>query len=181
MLGEMKGKYSTVQDLIALQEELSAGVRAKAQNDFEARGLTLKSFVIANLNPSKTTADDLRTMGLLDTATYTQLQAADAMRDAAQNPSGGAGLTAGIGAGMGIGNLMNQSLQQGASQQQGQGGAAGAAAGMPDVMTPSEAASFLKVSEEDVLAAIEAGDLKARKMGNAFRISKSALEDFLKG
>ena len=181
MLGEMKGKYSTVQDLIALQEELSAGVRAKAQNDFEARGLTLKSFVIANLNPSKTTADDLRTMGLLDTATYTQLQAADAMRDAAQNPSGGAGLTAGIGAGMGIGNLMNQSLQQGASQQQGQGGAAGAAGGMPDVMTPSEAASFLKVSEEDVLAAIEAGDLKARKLGNAFRISKSAVEDFLKG
>ncbi len=180
MLGEMKGKYSTVQDLIALQEELSAGVRAKAQNDFEARGLTLKSFVIANLNPSKTTADDLRAMGLLDTATYTQLQAADAMRDAAQNPSGGAGLTAGIGAGMGIGNLMNQSLQQGA-QQQGQGGAAGAAAGMPDVMTPSEAASFLKVSEEDVLAAIEAGDLKARKLGNAFRISKGAVEDFLKG
>lgn len=180
MLGEMKGKYSTVQDLIALQEELSAGVRAKAQNDFEARGLTLKSFVIANLNPSKTTADDLRAMGLLDTATYTQLQAADAMRDAAQNPSGGAGLTAGIGAGMGIGNLMNQSLQQGASQQ-GQGGAAGAASGMPDVMTPSEAASFLKVSEEDVLAAIEAGDLKARKLGSAFRISKGAVEDFLKG
>ena len=179
MLGELKGKYTTVQDLIALQEELSAGVRAKAQDDFEARGLTLKSFVIANLNPSKTTADDLRAMGLLDTATYTQLQAADAMRDAAQNPSGGAGLTAGIGAGMGIGNLMNQSLQQGASQPQG--GQAGAAGAVPDVMTPSEAASLLKVSEEDVLAAIEAGDLKARKLGSAFRISKSALEEFLNG
>ena len=179
MLGEMKGKYSSVQDLIGLQEELSAGVRAKTQDDFEARGLSLKSFVIANLNPSKTTADDLRAMGLLDTATYTQLQAADAMRDAAQNPSGGAGLTAGIGAGMGIGNLMNQSLQ-GASQGQSQSGSGGAAA-MPDVMTPGEAASFLKVSEEDVVAAIEAGDLKARKLGNAFRISKSALEEFLKG
>jgi len=179
MLGEMKGKYETVQDLIALQEELSAGVRAKAQDDFEARGLLLKSFVVANLNPSKTTADDLRAMGLLDTATYTQLQAADAMRDAAQNPSGGAGLTAGIGAGMGIGNLMNQSLT-GATQQQAQSGT-GAAPSMPDVMTPSEAASFLKVSEEDVVAAIEAGDLKARKLGNAFRISKSALEEFLNG
>jgi excisionase family DNA binding protein len=181
MLGEMKGKYDSVQDLIALQEELSAGVRAKVQNDFEARGLTLKSFVIANLNPSKTSADDLRAMGLLDMATYTQLQAADAMRDAAQNPSGGAGLTAGIGAGMGIGNLMNQSLQQGASQQQGQGGAGGTSNAMPDVMTPAEAASFLKVSEEDVVAAIEAGDLKARKMGKALRISKSALEEFLNG
>jgi len=179
MLGEMKGKYTTVQDLIGLQEELSAGVRAKTQDDFEARGLLLKSFVVANLNPSKTTADDLRAMGLLDTATYTQLQAADAMRDAAQNPSGGAGLTAGIGAGMGIGNLMNKSLTE--SQQQTQSSAAGAAPTMPDVMTPSEAASFLKVSEEDVVAAIEAGDLKARKLGNAFRISKSALEEFLNG
>lgn len=180
MLGEMKGKYESVQDLIALQEELSAGVRAKVQPDFEARGLRLKSFVVANLNPSKTTADDLRTMGLLDTATYTQLQAADAMRDAAQNPSGGAGLTAGIGAGMGIGNLMNQSLQ-GATQQQSQGGSGGQAAAVPDVMTPAEAAKLLKVSEEDVLAAIEAGDLKARKLGNAFRISKGALEEFLNG
>ena len=45
-------------------------------------------------------------------------------------------------------------------------------------MTPSEAASYLRVSEEDVMAAIEAGDLKARKLGSAFRISKSALDEF---
>jgi excisionase family DNA binding protein len=51
---------------------------------------------------------------------------------------------------------------------------------MPDVMTPSEAASYLRVSEEDVVAAIDAGDLKARKIGNAFRISKEALQEFLK-
>ena len=48
-------------------------------------------------------------------------------------------------------------------------------------MTPAEAASFLKVSEEDVVAAITDGSLKARKLGNAFRISKEALEEFLKG
>ena len=110
MLGELKGKYTTVQDLIGLQEELSAGVRAKAQDDFEARGLALKAFVITNLSPSKTTAEDLRDMGLLDTATYTQLQAADAMRDAAQNPTGGAGLTAGIGAGLGSGSVMGEAV-----------------------------------------------------------------------
>lgn len=178
MLGEMKGKYATVQDLVGLQEELSAGVRAKAQDDFEARGLTLKAFVIANLNPSKTTAEDLRNMGLLDTATYTQLQAADAMRDAASNPSGGAGLTAGIGAGVGIGNLVGDALRGAAAQQ---GGAAAAAAGLPDVMTPTEAAQALKVSEEDVVAAIEAGELKAKKVGAAYRISKGNLEDFLSG
>lgn len=123
-------------------------------------------------------------MGMLDMATYTQLQAADAMRDAAQNEGGGAGLTAGIGAGMGIGNIMGQALQGGyqAPQQGGQsGGGASAAAGIPDVMTPSEAAAILKVSEEDVKAAIEAGDLKAKKLGSAYRISKAALEEFLKG
>ncbi len=48
-------------------------------------------------------------------------------------------------------------------------------------MTPSEAAGVLRVSEEDVLAAIEAGDLHARKLGSAYRISKSALDEFLGG
>ena len=118
-------------------------------------------------------------MGMLDMATYTQLQAADAMRDAASNPSGGAGLTAGIGAGMGIGNLMQQATS-GAMQQQSSGGARGSA-GIPDVMTPAEAAAILKVSEEDVLAAINDKSLRAKKMGNAYRISKSALEEFLSG
>jgi excisionase family DNA binding protein len=178
MLGEMKGKYQSVQDLLAVQEELGAGVRAKVSADFEARGLKLKSFVVANFSPSKTTADDLRSMGLLDTATYTQLQAADAMRDAAQNEGGGAGLTAGIGAGVGIGNVMGQALSGAAASGQPAAGAAGGAA-MPDVMTPGDAAGFLKVSEEDVLAAIEAGDLKAKKLGKAYRISKDALEEFL--
>ena len=117
-------------------------------------------------------------MGMLDMQTYTQLQAADAMRDAAQNPSGGAGLTAGIGAGMGIGNMISDSMR---STSQGQSGAQPAAGAMPDVMTPAEAAQFLKVSAEDVVAAIEAGDLKARKMGNAYRISKDSLNDFLNG
>ena len=119
-------------------------------------------------------------MGMLDMATYTQLQAADAMRDAAQNEGGGAGLTAGIGAGMGIGNLMQQATSGAVAQPQAAPAASGGAAnGIPDVMTPAEAAVILKVSQEDVMAAIEAGDLKAKKLGNAYRISKDALEKFL--
>ena len=55
------------------------------------------------------------------------------------------------------------------------------AAGIPDIMTPAEAADILRVSEEDVVAAIQAGDLKARKIGTAYRISREALEAFLKG
>ena len=182
VLGETTAK-SNVMELIGLTEELSAAVRAKGQDDFLAIGLLLKSFYIGNLKPSDKSAEELRQMGMLDMQTYTQLQAADAMRDAAQNPSGGAGLTAGIGAGMGIGNVLSGSLA--GMTQGGQASAAGAGAAnvpvIPDVMTPSEAATFLKVSEEDVLAAITAGDLKARKIGSAFRISKDALQEFLKG
>lgn len=117
-------------------------------------------------------------MGMLDMATYTQLQAADAMRDAAQNEGGGAGLTAGIGAGMGIGNLMGQALQGGFQNAAPGGGAAGGAK-MPDVMTPAEAAQFMKVTEADILAAIEDKSLKAKKIGKAYRISKEALEAFM--
>ena len=56
-----------------------------------------------------------------------------------------------------------------------------AASGTPDVMTPQQVADILKVSQEDVMAAIEAGDLKARKIGSAYRISKAALDEFLAG
>src|SRR5512141_3143530 len=178
LLGETTAAKSVV-DLIGLTEELGAGVRAKAQDDFEALGLILKSFYVGNLKPSSKSAQELRDMGMLDMATYTQLQAADAMRDAANNPSGGAGLTAGIGAGMGIGNLMQQATS--GAMQQGQSGGSAKPAGIPDVMTPAEAAGILRVSEEDVLAAIQSGDLKAKKLGSAFRISKEALEAFLKG
>lgn len=186
LLGETAANHSVV-ELIALNEELGAGVRAKAQDDFAAIGLTLKSFYIGNLKPSEKSAEELRAMGMLDMQTYTQLQAADALREAAQNPSGGAGLTAGIGAGMGIGNVLSQSLQgvAAASRPAPAAPAAPAANGgtpvTPDVMTPAEAASILKVSEEDVMASIQSGDLKAKKIGNAYRISKDSLEAFLKG
>lgn len=184
-LGETTQAKSVV-DLIGLTEEVGAAVRAKAQDDFEALGLTLKTFYIGNLKPSSKSAQELRDMGMLDMATYTQLQAADAMRDAAQNEGGGAGLTAGIGAGMGIGNLMQQATsgatqQPQQQQQQASSGGGAAAGGMPEVMTPSEAAAILKVSEEDIIAAIEDGTLKARKLGKAYRISNDALEEFLNG
>ena len=177
LLGETTGKKSVL-DLIGLTEELGSGVRAKAQDDFKAIGLTLKSFYIGNLKPSDKSAEELRAMGMLDMTTYTQLQAADALRDAAQNPSGGAGLTAGIGAGMGIGNVLSESLKGATS---GSSGGQAITDGISDVMTPGEVAKVLQVSEEDILAAIADKSLKAKKIGNAYRISKSSLEDFLKG
>jgi len=183
LLGETTSQKNVL-DLIGLTDELGAGVRAKAQDDFLAIGLLLKSFYIGNLKPSDKSAKELRDMGMLDMQTYTQLQAADAMRDAAQNPSGGAGLTAGIGAGMGIGNVLSGSLagmSQGQGQAQTQPTTPVPANVMPDIMTPSEASGFLKVSEEDVIAAINAGELKARKIGSAYRISKESLQEYLRG
>ncbi len=174
-----------VLQLIGLTEELGAAVKAKAQDDFAAIGLILKSFYISSLKPSEKSAEELRAMGMLDMNTYTQLQAADALRDAAKNQNGGAGLTAGIGAGMGLGNIISNaygnnqqaaaSAQQPVTPQQ-----SSSAAPVSDVMTPAEAATILRVSEEDVLSAIQAGDLKARKIGSAYRISKAALDEFLK-
>ncbi len=181
LLGETT-EASSVPELISLVEELGAGVRAKAQDDFRALGLTLKAFYIESLKPSTKSAEELRAMGMLDMATYTQLQAADAMRDAAQNPSGGAGLTAGIGAGMGLGTAIGDAIKQSRPGGEGEpsGEGPGDVGGPPDVMTPSEAAKFLRVAEEDVIAAIEAGDLKAKKLGKAYRISRGSLEEFLK-
>jgi excisionase family DNA binding protein len=172
LLGETTSATS-VPELIGLVEEMGTGVRAKALDDFKAIGMTLKSFYIESLKPSDKSAEELRAMGMLDMQTYTQLQAADAMRDAAQNPSGGAGLTAGIGAGMGIGDAIAESIKQ-----RGQG-AEGGAASVPDVMTPSEAAAYMKVAEEDIVAAIKEGQLKAKKIGKAYRISREALDEFL--
>lgn len=181
ILGET-GATRSVADIIGLTEEIGAAVRAKVQDDFAAIGLLLKSFYISNIKPSEKSAEELRAMGMLDMQTYTQLQAADALRDAARNESGGAGLTAGIGAGVGLGNVITQSLSgMSGTSNAGASQAQPVSNGMSDIMTPSEAAGVMRVSEEDVIAAIQAGDLKARKIGSAYRISKSALEDFLKG
>jgi excisionase family DNA binding protein len=176
------GAKKNVFEILALTEELGTAVRVKANDDFAALGVTLKSFYIGNIKPSEKSAEELRNMGMLDMQTYAQLQAADAMREAANNQNGGAGLTAGIGAGMGIGNVLNQSLQGiGSAAQSAAGVAPAGSNAVPAVMTPAEAASVMRVSEADVLAAITSGELKAKKIGESFRISKESLDAYLRG
>jgi excisionase family DNA binding protein len=77
---------------------------------------------------------------------------------------------------MGIGNLMGQALQGG---YQGPGTSGGGGAKIPDIMTPAEAAQVMKVTEDDILAAIKDKSLKAKKVGKAYRISKENLEAFM--
>jgi excisionase family DNA binding protein len=78
--------------------------------------------------------------------------------------------------------LQQQLLQQ---QQAAAGGAQpaqpAAPAATPDVMTPEQAAAVLQVSVDDVMAAIDGGELKAKKIGSSYRISKANLDEFLAG
>ena len=52
-------------------------------------------------------------------------------------------------------------------------------AGSADLMGLPEAAKYLGVSEADVMASITAGELKAKKIGSQYRITKSAIDQFL--
>ena len=49
-----------------------------------------------------------------------------------------------------------------------------------DLLTPADVARQLGVSEDDVMQSVTAGDLKAKKIGTAYRITRAALEEFLK-
>jgi membrane protease subunit (stomatin/prohibitin family) len=97
-------------DLASNYDELGKFTKSKLNEDFKEYGLELTKFVIENISlpPEVEAAMDRRTsMGVLgDAGRYAQFQAADAMRDAAQNPGGGAGAGVGLGAGFAIGNQM---------------------------------------------------------------------------
>ena len=134
LVGEMK---KSVIELSGMAEELTMGVRAKAAEEFAARGLNLTSVFVEYLGPTEETdkaIDEAASMGALgDMGAYMQFQAARAMRDAAQQPGGGAaGTGVGLGAGMGMGvamaQMLSQSMQQPAKQQ---APAASAASGTP--------------------------------------------------
>jgi excisionase family DNA binding protein len=53
-------------------------------------------------------------------------------------------------------------------------------AGGVQMLSPDEVARTLGVSEADVLATLEKGELKGKKIGSVWRITKPALDDYLK-
>jgi len=60
------------------------------------------------------------------------------------------------------------------------GGAPAPTAGAaPELLSPADAAKVLGVSEADVLQTLERGDLKGKKIGSTWRITKAALDQFL--
>ena len=101
-------------DLAANYDELSQFALSTLAPRIANLGLKLESFVIENISlPDEVEkAIDRRTsMGVVgDLNQYTQFQAAEAMRDAANNPNG----MGGIGAGMGAAAMMAQAMQNAA-------------------------------------------------------------------
>ncbi len=97
--------------------------------------------------------------------------------------SGGGGGAAGTAAELAVGfGLAQQMMQQGlaggaATPTVAPAPAAGATA-LPELLSPAEAAQALGVSEADVMAVLEAGDLKGKKIGSTWRIHRTALTSY---
>ncbi len=106
-LGEMK---IPALDLASQYKELGETIRAKINVEFASYGIEVTKFFVENISlPEEVEAamDRRASMGALGSVDqYMKFQAADALRDAAQNEGGGAGLGAGLGAGFAVGNQM---------------------------------------------------------------------------
>ena len=101
-------------DLAANYDELGNFGLNAINPRIQELGLQLTSFVIENISlPEEVekTMDRRTSMGVIgDMGRYTQYQAAEAMREAANNPAGGAGAGMGMGAGMAMGQMFVQSM-----------------------------------------------------------------------
>lgn len=128
ILGDMK---STLTDLPGMMTDLNTVSRASLSDDFDRIGLELVTFQAEAITPPEEVAkliDQRSGMGAIgDMGAFTQFQAAQAMRDAAQNPGGGgaAATGVGLGAGMAMGQAMADAINQ---SQRGGGQQVGAAA-----------------------------------------------------
>jgi excisionase family DNA binding protein len=57
--------------------------------------------------------------------------------------------------------------------------AAATAVALPDLLSPADVAKALGVSETDVMTIIESGELASKKIGAAYRIKRSALDEYI--
>ena len=158
-------------------------------------GIEMPSFIIENVSvpPEVEGAIDKRSsmaaIGNLND--YVKYQMAEAMT---KGEGGGmASAAAQLGAGLAMGQQMMAAMgsAQGTPPAGGAGGVqpppipgspgGPAGGGFPELLSAADAARALNVEEADVLAALAEGSLKGRKIGSAWRITRQALEEFLKG
>ena len=141
-LGELK---IPALDLASQYKELGEKIRVVINEDFSSWGLEVVKFYVENISlPEEVEAamDKRASMGALgNVQTYAQFQAADAMRDAAQNEGGGAGLGAGLGAGFAVGNQMVNAFGQNQAGGAGGGTPAAATVACPECGKPNAAAA----------------------------------------
>jgi excisionase family DNA binding protein len=145
-------------------------------------GLEMTSFVVENVSvpPEVEQAIDKRSsmaaVGNLND--YVKFQMAQGME------KGGNAGVGGIGAEMAVGMAMAQQMigQAGGIMAQATPGIAAPppAAGAPDLLTPAQVALALGVGEADVMASLEAGDLKGKKIGTQWRVTRAAVDAFLR-
>ena len=106
-----------VLDLAGNYQRMSLLALEQIAPDLTKMGVILTQFLVENISlpPEVESALDKRTqMGVLGNMDqYAKFQSAEAIRDAAQNPGGGAGLGAGLGAGMAVGAHMANSFAAG--------------------------------------------------------------------
>lgn len=145
-------------------------------------GIEITSFVLENASvpPEVEAAIDKRSsmsaIGNLND--YVKFQMAEGMAKGGPNAAGSAAEIA-----MGFG-MAQQMMAQGAFSINPAAGAAtppplpGAAPAV-DILTPAQIAQTLGVTETDVISSIEAGDLKGKKIGTQYRVTKAALDQFL--
>src|SRR5262249_26069232 len=113
VIGQLK---IPVLDLAGNYEKVAQMAHQRFTPEFKEMGLELVAFYVENISlpPEVEKALDERTkMGVLgDMGKFTQYQAAQAIRDAAQNPGGVAGMGAGLAAGFGVAQQMAGAMQQ---------------------------------------------------------------------
>ncbi len=143
-------------------------------------GLEIASFIVENVSvpPEVEQAIDKRSsmaaIGNLND--FVKYQMGKGF-EAGGGSAGAAGTAAELAVGFGIAQQM---MQQGFAGGQATPTVAPAGAGaLPELMSPADAATALGVSEADVMAVLESGELKGKKIGSAWRISKSALTAYM--
>jgi excisionase family DNA binding protein len=95
--------------------------------------------------------------------------------------SGGGAGAAGTAAELAVGfGLAQQMVQQGMMGGHATPTVAPASA-VPELLSATDAAKLLGVSEADVLAVLESGELKGKKIGATWRIPKTAIDSYLAG
>lgn len=142
-------------------------------------GIEITSFLVENVSvpPEVEAAIDKRSsMGAIGNLNdYVKFQMAESMTKGGGDGGSPAAAAGQMAMGFGMAQEMMKSMQAAPPPLPG----AAAAVASPELLSPAQVAEILGVSEADVIASLEAGDLKGKKIGTAYRITRSALDAFL--